>query len=184
MDKLIRRLLLVENVGKRLKALSEARGIPKNTEQQMTDESEALSWAFHELHDKLLIDVMILVGDKEFIQKIEGIEQESLETHDELMVCVQFAPDRMIFDNIREFLTRGWNGNRLPEDKLLEYVFCKRYYASCEGNDMSKRAILFDCLVLRTWLEEIGKKTARGILTPWSFGVFRAMRWDEAKRVT
>jgi hypothetical protein len=181
MDKVIRKLLCIENVGKRLKALSDARGIPANVEQQTSDESEAILWAYRELRHKYLTDAMIIVGNSSFIRTVDGIQEDKISDHDDVSVFLWFESDRVFFDAAREYLAPDWKGNRLPDNKIPANLFCHRYFASHGGSDTSEKAILFDCSVAKNWLEEAGRNTVKSMLVPWAIGVFKAIPWDKAR---
>jgi hypothetical protein len=182
MDKIVRKLLSVENVGKRLKALSDARGIPANIEQQTLEESEAILWAYRELRHRYLVDVMIIVGNSSFVRSVDNIDEDKISNHDDISVFLWFEPDKIFFDSTREYLAPGWKGNKMPENKMPVNLFCHRYFASCGNADTpeKEKAILFDCSVAKSWLEEAGRHTVKSMLTPWAIGVFKAMPWEKA----
>ena len=180
MDQIVCRLYMLENVAQRLKALSDARGVPNNTAQQMRKEYAALFWAYKELRKVYLTTVLLVVGHESCLRSIPAIDNDRLIECDDLFAYVEFAPDRLITDKIKDYLAPDWEGNILSGDKTPKWLLCSRYYASMVQDG---RAIMFDCSVPKLWLDETGRNSAKDMLVPWMIGIFGAMQWDKAREV-
>ena len=183
MDKIIRRLYLIESIAARLGDLLEHRAIPKESEKQLLEEQIALQWALKEIREKYLTDVLLLVGDEAYVRTFCWLEDRISEVSGSIATCIEFAPDRLVVDKTRSEIAPNWEGATLPAGKTPTWLVCSRYYASCLGGDRSKRMVLFDCSVPKMWLEETGSTAAKAMLSPWMVGLFNAMRWDDAKEI-
>lgn len=188
MDKIVEHLQTVESVSKRLEALASVRGCPSNVAERLMAESKTLRWAFKELKAQHFTDVMCLVGTNDYISTIPGLEVQPSEASIEatkLAVFLEFHPDPLRSEQIKEYLIgdSAWPGDRLPPEKIPEFLFCERYIACGQSDDPTKRAVLLNCIVKKEYLAEKGLGVARSELGNWLQNLFIKMKWSDAKSV-
>jgi hypothetical protein len=176
MEKLIRRLYAIKSLEQRLSAFARERGCPDVLVKQLNTEVEALLWAYKEVRKLYLTGALLLVGDCDFVRSIKDMPEKIYETDGGVTSCIEFAPDRLLVDRTKDFLSSGREGFFLSAEKTPTWLFCSRYYTS-EGEE-DKRAVLFDCSVPKQWLEEVGRNSAKEMLSPWMVGIFNTMVWN------
>lgn len=124
MDDILKQILVIGNVKTRLSALANHRGTPENVRVQLMTEAESLDWAYKELKQKHIVNVMIVVGDYEFVKTIDGIPHAQLHVATNISDAVIFEPDEVVYGKIKSFLfpDPGVKGNKLKLDQVPSYI--------------------------------------------------------------
>lgn len=176
----IRRLLTIRNVADRLEALSK-KGAEVIT-KQLREEVAALRWGLSVLRENCLKEVVIVIGEAEFMRSIDALRNQltALEgtgfhlAEKDGLVLAAFPCGRSSLEPIYEvFVPYEWCGNSFVQSAVPEFAIGKRYFASGDLADKNKRGVLleFDILLDVDPME----------LQDWVIEFYRAIRWDEAK---
>lgn len=186
MDQIIKQLRVIEDVSKRLEALSQARGIADDVSERMKKEADSLSWAHKELVQIHFGKAVCVIGQKDLVEEIEGLKPEYINhipEHDLISVII-FDAEKIVSDRIHQYLIGpDWPGDKFPEDKMSEWLFCERYYACGDDEDPSKRAVLLHCFLKKDWLNDVGLAKARLLISSWLLDIYQSMQWDKFRKV-
>lgn len=181
MDRMLKQLDVIRGVSERLLGLSQSRAVPENIVKSLQEESESIKWAHKELRKLHVTDSLLIIGHSSVLSRIYGLPIEEVnhyETDPDIGYAVLIAPEQIMIEQITEFF--GTKGNDLLNGTIPEWVRCRKYFACCNTSDIMKRAVLFDCVLLRQWLNENGTKSVKSELKRWMYQIFNAIKWDEA----
>jgi hypothetical protein len=196
MNPIMKQLRAVEGVSERLDALSTCRGVPDNVSQRLQEESKSLRWAFDELRKLHYEEVTAVIGDTEYLHSIVGDRHLTgfVPSKDARPIgtLISFR-DPELREKLRVALVPPkWEGNRLAEGQVPDFIFCERYFATSDDRNPLFRAVWFDCMLSKQWLSKVCKGSldtvmdtteASRFLHEWMASVYTALNWDKAKRV-
>lgn len=179
---IIKRLRHLEEVGKRLQAMSDARGIPAPQKAQLTAEAEAIHWAFRDLRQRHFHALVCIAGQEDFVYEFLDTNQIYAADKD-IASAILIDPEEPLVDQIHRTLVSNpkWPGDRLAEGKTPKWLHCERYFACGVEEHPNKRAVLLYCLVDKDWLADIGTNKAKILVREWMEQVYHALDWTKAK---
>jgi hypothetical protein len=182
---------VLENVKERLYALGAGRGVPENVAAQLQEESGALEWAIGILMKKLFVRAWLIVGEKSYVDQIFTLYPNHLVVHQHLdlmnlgatMILDPYETGTEIKEDYKKiyeyFIPHAWNGNKLSIDKIPDYLWCDRYFATGDSVDKGKRALFLEARIL---LEHL-KENRDNKIMDWLMDLFNHVKWEEAKPV-
>lgn len=176
MYKILKQLDIIADVAKRLKDLSVARGTPKNVSEDLQERSETLSWALTELRKQFVCDALLIIGNNEVLLDISSLSVEHIhlcEDDHSVGRAIVFNPDAIANETIIECFE---NEETNLSFELPEWLKCRRYFTIDNHGDITGKAILFECVILKQWLEDIGYKTAKKEIAKWLDDIFRNIK--------
>jgi hypothetical protein len=172
---MFRSLLLIEEVEKRIEALSEARGIPVPQANRLKEESQALKWAVSTIKESLCSQVVLLVGNQELVSTAPYTLGASIRENNGIATAFIMADDSIVRDTKRHFVSPQWDGNHLPPGRLPDWIYSDRYFACTRSGerlllmfgliDKSHKSYDYDSVDLR--LREL----------------FTSLKWEEKRSV-
>lgn len=185
MDEVLKQLGVIRGVGERLYDLANARAVADNMVQKLRGEAESIEWAYTELRKQYVVDIYGLIGHPSILNICEKdpTNVRLVNSSAATATTIIISPDPMTSERIIDFFSTrgGWDGNHLSKDKNPDWLRCDKYYGiEC---DPGERAILFECLVLKHWLNDTGLKNVRRMVNGWMVDIYKAMKWDEAHPV-
>lgn len=165
MREVFKQLASIHEVGKRLDHLSKGRGVPDTQRETYSNDSKSLLWAYEELRKRLLANTIVVVGKKELLARIPGIQV----TDGPVGSCVIIEPEKFKDEKLRSFFTEiGPLDGECPD-----WLNCSKYFVFRMGGDTGssdsvESAILFDCALVREWLNDVGLKDAETQIREWA----------------
>jgi hypothetical protein len=178
MDSVLKQLETIKDVEKRLRDLSEHRGTPENMATDLATKAESLEWAHSELKKQFVADSLLLVGHHDFLSELSALPKDDLVEAGELGYAVLIMPDKIVTELLLKQIA-GIEGSELPADKTPKWLRCTRYSGCCSSYDPSKRAVLFECVLSRRWLNEVGIRVAKAEIGSWLNEIFQHMKWSD-----
>lgn len=180
MDSVLKQLETIKDVEKRLRDLAEHRGTPENMAVDLAEKAHSLEWAHSELRKQFVSDALLLVGHHEFLSELSGLDlTDDLVVADAMGYAVLIMPDKVVTELLLKQMS-SQESNSLPADKTPKWLRCSRYFGCCSSNDPEKRAVLFECVLSRRWLNEVGIRVAKAEIGSWLNDIFQHMKWSDA----
>lgn len=185
MEQVLKQLQVIFDVSLRLEALAQSKGLAETVTKRMLEESASLRWAHKELRQHHFNEVLCVIGQGDFVNGIGGLRPENINLGEPpLALAILFDPDAVVATQIHDSLVgSNWPGNKLPADKPPKWLYCERYFACGDDQDVARRAVLLHCLIDKKWLTDIGLAKAKVMLHGWLHEIYKSMRWDNARKV-
>lgn len=184
MDKIVQRLKLLEQIAKRIEALTSVRGTPADITTRLKSEFEAIQWAHDELLQSNFHRVLCVIGQEDLVREV--VDPYIYGSYDSVAWAICIDPDEVLAAKVYEDLVgkKDWPGNRLPDEKNTSWITCDdRYFAVGDDADPTRRALLLNCLVNRPWFSANGADQARLMIGTWLDNLYRSMQWDKHTKV-
>lgn len=182
MNQVFKQLEVLKNVKHRLSALAAMPDVPVGAATQLKLEAECISWAYEELRVKHLVRCALIVGDEAFnafALPSNALPSNYSDYSNGLFMTCLVEPDDVTLQKIVNLVSiPNWDGNKLST-QTPPFLVCDRFFACRDDN--GRRAIFFDTVVHRGWLNEKGMKEAKLEIDVWLCSTFGAMDWEQAK---
>lgn len=180
MDKMLKHLHILKDVGSRLRDLSQGRAVPPNLVPNLFEQSDSIKWAYDELMKIYFSNVLLVIGHPDIVLSLGGVDPNDVFLlGDNVASVVLIMPDKLVRDKVMERFSCGQEGNKLSKDKSPEWLVCDKYFCACQKD---QRVAIFDCVLSRNWINEVGYATAKRVISTWLHRIFNAMKWDEATK--
>jgi len=166
MNNMLNHLDTIRKVGTRLRDLANSRGVPSNIVQSLKSESDSVRWAHSELKKLFVTDTIVLIGQPDIQEHFKVSDVSEVGDHH---VWMSFELDMVLLENFREKF--HFDDKELSDD-VPAWMICRKYYISQFG---SNKIMLFECALLKQWLDEIGLREVRTEVGKWAIGVFNSM---------
>lgn len=160
MNNMLKQLDTIKNVGTRLRDLANSRAVPDNIAEALQNDYESIKWAHEELKSLHIVDMTVLIC-KGRIEGIDKIVDAYDQTDNVVWPCAKILvkPDTVSLEFLREKF--NYEDKEAPQHGKLDWLICKKYY-------IRPQAAMFDCFLLKKWLDEVGLRKARSEIYGWA----------------
>ena len=174
----VQAIAAIKTISKRIAMLGSNKWTPDDAKIQLKIEKIALELALSTLQNNIA-HVLIAVGHKKIIESaltrleaFKALDRVTKTDEDSDITCLLMVEPtaEMSEECIRIFNPDNWEGSVLEDDRVLDFITCKRYFAASNGDD---RSLLFEL--------DIDKDSVNRIedLQKWTSAIFNNVTWGE-----
>jgi hypothetical protein len=167
MDTVLRHLDIIKDEERRLHDLARHRGTPDNMVDEYLNRANTFEWAYSFLREKLTLDILLIVGDFDYLKFLMPDREISIDDQTRLGYVI-------ILDCTEIDFGVSCEGNDIPQNIVPYYISCKKCYAFCDRGDKDRRVVWIKGQVLR-------KEFEIGSIARWLCDFFGRLKWAQAK---